>query len=130
MHSSTMIARIAASSWRVRRTRTSKRFGMLSVIRKTQTPTALGAARVSSSLQAVNLAVLGLEVLEIRRRIQTAARDALQQFGGGKLAPMLMQVCAQPAQQRSELAVFDLAGQIGNISVDLVPQLQRDQIAQ
>ena len=80
--------------------------------------------------QTVNFAVLGVQIAQVRRRVDPGAGHPLHQVLRLKLGPVAVDLLAQPAEQRRELAAGDLVGQVRDILLDALPQLDRDQVAQ
>ena len=63
--------------------------------------------------QAVKFAVLCVEIIHIRRNTHRRVRCLRDEFARRKLAPMLVDVVAQPGTQRAELSLCNLAGNVG-----------------
>ena len=81
-------------------------------------------------LEAVERAKLGAEVAQERCRPERMAGDAPGELGGRKAATIDVDIVAQPAEQRGELAALHLLIHIGNRDNDGVPQLCRVQVAE
>src|SRR5262245_50110296 len=72
--------------------------------------------------EAVDLAELLAEVTEIRAGVHPAARDPLQHLLRVVLAPVAMEVLAEPAGQLAELALLELGVEVGDRGAQLVPE--------
>ena len=77
---------------------------------------------MKSALEAVERAKLGVEVAQERCRPERMAGDAPGELGGRKAAAVGVDIVAQPAEQRRELAALHLLIHIGNRDNDGVPR--------
>ena len=63
--------------------------------------------------QAIKLAVLCVKIIDVGLDAHRLARNPRDEFARAKLAPILVEMIAQPAVQRAELSHCDLARNAG-----------------
>src|SRR5712664_12274 len=80
-------------------------------------------------LHSVQHSVLFPHVGDPGRRRKRLARCTLEQLVGRELAPVLVHVLAEPAEQRGELPLLDLCIQVADVGADLFHQLRADQVS-
>src|SRR3990172_9357952 len=74
-------------------------------------------------LEAIDLRILPLEIREIRPGVERATGDALDELAGEVLAPVAVDVRAQPAEQAAELAALDVGRDGGHVLNRLLEEL-------